>query len=112
MTTIAVSQEERALRRLAGRIAKVQEQMDALLTERDNMIADLLLGKVMTGDEIGAVLEMSQPRTAQIKAAVVKQRAEAAARAKREAKNRAERERRAAKKAGGINGHVAVETAA
>jgi len=106
----AVTEESRALRRLAGRITRIQAQMDELLTERDNMIADLLLGKLMTGDEIGAVLNMSQPHTAQIKAAVIKQRKDAEIQAKRDAANKRRRDRRHAQKE--ATGHVAVETAA
>jgi len=109
MTTTPITEESRALRALARQIDRVTAQMAKLIAERDEMIADLLLGKVMTGDEIGAVLNMSQPRTAQIKAAVIKQRKDAEIQAKRDAANKRRRDRRHAQKAGS---HVAVETAA
>lgn len=102
-----VNQEKARLRRLADRIARTQQAVLDMVAERDELIADMLLGKMATGDQLGEIAGLSQPRTAQIKAQVVKQRAEAAA----EQKRQRDRDRRAAKRAG-VNGHVAVETAA
>lgn len=102
-----VNQEKARLKRLADRIERAQQAVLDMVAERDELIADMLLGKLATGDQLGEIAGLSQPRTAQIKAAVVKQRAEAAKAAQR----KRERDRRAAKKAEAA-GHVAVVTAA
>jgi len=100
-----VNQERYRLRRLAERIQKLQQETLELVEARDELIADLLIERAMTGDQIGEVAGLSQPRTAQIKAAVLTKRAEAVKAAKREqARNR----RKSAKAAE----HVAAETAA
>lgn len=85
------------LSRLRATIDSAQAQVKALSDWRDEIIADMLIGRIATGDVIGAAAGVSQPRTVQIKNAVLNRRETAKLEA--EAKRQARRDARAARKA-------------
>jgi hypothetical protein len=106
MSRQSVGQQMRRLERLADMIEGVEARLTNLQAERDELITDLLLSGAGTGTEIGKLGGVSQPRTAQIKSAVLAARVaaesemiaaaqEAEAQAKRDQRNADRRRRRA-----------------
>jgi chorismate mutase len=69
------------LRWLREDIDYAQAHIKELTDKRDVIIADLLIERAATGDVIGAAAGVSQPRTVQIRNAVVLRRETAAAEA-------------------------------
>lgn len=55
------------LSRIAAKLTDAQSNVRGLTAERDELITDLLDQRVATGDEVGAIVGLSQPRTSQIR---------------------------------------------
>ena len=85
---MSTAQDLARLRRLRSTIERAQARIKELSDSRDEIIADLLIERTATGDAVGAAAGVSQPRTVQIKNAVVLRRETAAleAQAKRDAR--------------------------
>jgi hypothetical protein len=62
------------LRRLRVTIDHAQAHVKELTDRRDEIIADMLVAREATGDVLGAAAGVSQPRTVQIKNAVLAKR--------------------------------------
>jgi hypothetical protein len=74
----SVSQKLRKLVQMRAAIERAQAKVDQLTGARDELITDMLLSQVATGVVIGGAAGVSQPRTVQIKSAVVARRLEEA----------------------------------
>lgn len=64
------------LRRIVSELGQAQSVAKELTARRDELITDLLDERVATGDEIGAMAGLTQPRTSQIRRRVATERAE------------------------------------
>lgn len=64
------------LRRIVSELGQAQSVAKELTARRDELITDLLDERVATGDEIGAIAGLTQPRTSQIRRRVATEQAE------------------------------------